>query len=118
VETDEEDEQMRPEVVRKQIRQRRYEPVVRLEFATGGDHSIREMLRQRFDLNAEDIYDLPAELDYTALFQIAGLPIPALRDTPWTPLTPPAIQEGADIFSAIRAGDILVHHPYESFEDV
>jgi len=113
----EDDEEIGPEVVREQIRQRRYEPVVRLEFAPGGDRSIREMLRQRFDLDAEDIYDLPGELDYTSLFQIAGLPVPALRDTPWTPLTPPAIQNGANIFAAIRAGDILVHHPYESFED-
>jgi polyphosphate kinase len=117
VETDQEDEEIGPEVVREQIRQRRYEPVVRLEFAPGGDPSIREMLRQRFDLNAEDVYDLPGELEYTSLFQIAGLAIPALRDTPWTPLTPPTIRDGANIFSAIRAGDILVHHPYESFED-
>lgn len=117
METDEEDEEIGPEAVREQIRQRRYEPVVRLEFAPGGNRSIRHMLRQRFDLNAEEVYDLPGELDYTSLFQIAGLPVPGLRDTPWTPLTPPAIQDGANVFAAIRAGDVLVHHPYESFED-
>lgn len=116
VETEEEDDEFGPEAVREQIRQRRYEPVVRLEFAPGADRSIHEMLRQRFNLSAEDVYDLPAELDYTSLFQIAGLPYPALRDAPWTPLTPPALDGGVNIFSAIRAGDILVHHPYESFE--
>jgi len=106
-----------PDVVREQIRQRRYEPVVRIEFAPGADASIREMLRQRFKLSPLDVYDLTAELDYTSLFQIASLPAPALRDAEWTPLAPVAITNIQDIFGAIRDGDILVHHPYESFED-
>jgi polyphosphate kinase len=102
--------------VREQIRQRRYEPVVRLEFARGADPSIREMLCRRFELSPSDVYDLPDELDYTSLFQIAGLPIAALRDPAWTPLTPAAIESSPDVFAAIRAADVLVHHPYESFE--
>jgi polyphosphate kinase len=105
------------DVVREQIRQRRYEPVVRLEFAPGSDPSIREMLRERFELTAADVYDLSGEVDYTSLFQIAALPVPALRDPAWSPLPPPALEDSPDIFAAIRAGDILVHHPYESFED-
>jgi polyphosphate kinase len=56
-------------------------------------------------------------LDYTSLFQIAGLPIPALRDPAWSPLMPAAIEDCQDIFAAVRAGDVLVHHPYDSFED-
>jgi polyphosphate kinase len=116
VELDEEsDEELRDQVA-EQIRLRRYEPVVRLEFAQDSDSSIREMLRQRFELSAADIYDSPGELDYTSLFQIAGLPLPALRDPSWTPLPAPAIENSQDIFAAIRCGDILVHHPYESFE--
>ena len=104
-------------VVREQIRQRRYEPVIRLEFAPGWDRSIRHMLQRRFKLTAVDVYDLPGELDYTSLFQIASLPVAPLRDSPWTPLRPAAFEENADMFAAIRAGDVLVHHPYESFED-
>ena len=116
VELDEEsDEELRDQVA-EQIRLRRYEPVMRLEFTHDSDASIREMLRQRFKLSAADIYDSPGELDYTSLFQIAGLPLPALRDPSWTPLPAPAIENSQDIFAAIRAGDILVHHPYESFE--
>ena len=103
--------------VREQIRQRRYEPVVRLEFAPGADPSIREMLRRRFELSPMDVYDLPGELDYTSLFQITGLPMPALRDPAWTPLMPAAIESSSDVFAAIRVADVLVHHPYESFED-
>ena len=105
------------EVVQEQVRKRRYEPVVRLEFTPGADPTIREMLRERFDLSPADIYDLPGELDYTSLFQISSLPLPSLKDTQWTPLTPAAIESTHDIFAAIRSGDILVHHPYESFED-
>jgi polyphosphate kinase len=112
---DESDEEVRDQV-REQVRLRRYEPVVRLEFAEGSDPSIREMLRERFALSAADIYDSPGELDYTSLFQIAALPLPALRDPAWSPLTPAAFENSQGIFAAIRVRDVLVHHPYESFE--
>lgn len=102
-------------LVEEQVRQRRYEPVVRLEFGPGGDPGIREMLRERFQLNPADVYELDGEVDYTTLFEIAGLPVPGLRDAPWNPLTPSALAEGS-IFSAIQAADVLVHHPYESFD--
>jgi polyphosphate kinase len=116
-EIDEESDTALRDVVREQVRQRRYEPVVRLEFAPGADPSIREMLRERFRLAESDIYDLADELDYTTLFQIAGMPVAALRDPAWTPLPSAAIENSHDIFTAIRTADVLVHHPYESFED-
>jgi len=117
VEIDDESDEALREQVREQVRLRRYEPVVRIEFAPGSDPSIRNMLQERFELSASDVYDTPGELDYTSLFQIAGLPIPALRDPVWIPLTPASIEESPDIFAAMRAGDVLVHHPYDSFED-
>ena len=105
------------ELVEEQVRQRRYEPIVRLEFGPGADPAIKEMLRERFELSPADVYDMPEEVDYTTLFEIAGLPIPELRDTPWTPLQPPALQESPTaIFASIQAGDVLVHHPYDSFD--
>jgi polyphosphate kinase len=103
------------ELVEEQIRQRRYEPIVRLEFGPGSDPVIREMLRARFQLSPADVYELDEELDYTSLFEIAGLPIPELRDEPWTPIAPSLLVDGT-LFSAMRAGDVLVHHPYESFD--
>jgi polyphosphate kinase len=117
VEIDDDSDEAIKDLVREQIRQRRYEPVVRLEFVSGSDPSIREMLRIRFGLDVVDVYDLPGELDYTSLFQIASLPIPELRDPPWTPLRPPEFEKGHDLFAAVRANDVLVHHPYESFDD-
>jgi polyphosphate kinase len=117
VELDEESDEALRDLVREQIRQRRYEPVVRLEFARDANASIRELLQKRFDLTAADVYDMPGELDYTSLFEIARLALPALKDPAWTPLPPPAIGDCQHIFTAIRAGDIVVHHPYDSFED-
>ena len=116
VEIDDDSDDALLEVVREQIRLRRYEPVVRLEFASGSDPSTREMLQQKFNLSVLDVYDLAEELDYTSLFQIAGLPVPALRDSAWNPVSPRAFGNSHDIFAAIRESDILVHHPYESFE--
>ncbi len=108
------------ELVLEQVRQRRYEPVVRLEFGPGGDPTIKEVLRARFDLSPWDLYDLPEEVDYNTLFELAGLPIPELRDPLWTPIAPPALHDSphaaAMIFKALQAGDVLVHHPYESFD--
>jgi polyphosphate kinase len=105
------------ELVQEQVRLRRYEPVVRLEFGPDGDPAIREMLRERFDLSPLDLYDMPEEIDYTTLFELAALPIPELRDPPWVPLPPPALRdEGAAVFATIQAGDVLVHHPYDSFD--
>ena len=102
-------------LVEEQIRQRRYEPVVRLEFGPGADPVIREMLRVRFQLSSADVYEMDGEMDYTTLFEIAGMPVPELRDAPWTPLAPTSLGEGS-IFSAIQAGDVLLHHPFESFD--
>jgi polyphosphate kinase len=116
VEIDEDSDETLLEVVREQVRQRRYEPVVRLEFTPGADPSIREMLQERFKLAAVDIYELPEELDYTSLFQIASLPVPALRDAAWTPLALAAFEDSSGPFASIRAADVLVHHPYDSFE--
>src|SRR5271156_104126 len=104
-------------LVKEQIRQRRYEPVVRLEFCAGEDPAITEMLRARFELSPVDIYELQEELDYTTLFELLGLPLPTLRDNDWTPLWPTSLPEGhGTIFAAMQTADLLVHHPYESFD--
>lgn len=104
------------EMVEEQVRQRRFQPVVRLEFSEAPSPEIRDGLVAAFELRDSDVYELPGMLDYSGLFALASLPVPELRDPPWTPLAPSALGADADLFAAIRAGDVLVHHPYESFD--
>jgi polyphosphate kinase len=101
--------------VTEQLRQRRYEPVIRLEFGPGADHAVKQMLRERFELAPTDIYDMREVVDYTALFELLALPLPTLRDSEWKPLWP--VEEGVGtIFDRIQVRDVLVHHPYDSFD--
>ncbi len=104
------------ELVEEQVRQRRFQPVVRLEFGGSPRPEIRDGLMDRFELRDSDVYELAGLLDYTSLFAIASLAVPGLRDTPWSPMVPQVLDEDADLFAVIRAGDLLVHHPYESFD--
>jgi polyphosphate kinase len=104
------------ELVEEQLRQRRFQPVVRLEFGDSSRPEIRDGLMDRFELRDSDVFELPGPLDYTSLFSIASLPVPELRDPPWAPMVPLGLEDEADLFAVIRAGDVLVHHPYESFD--
>ncbi len=104
------------ELVEEQVRQRRFQPVVRLEFGNAPRPEIRDGLMGRFELRDSDVFELAGLLDYTALFELASLPIPELRDPPWAPMVPLGLDEESDLFAVIRAGDVLVHHPYESFD--
>jgi polyphosphate kinase len=104
------------ELVEEQVRQRRFQPVVRLEFGESPRPEIRDGLMGRFELRDSDVYELAGLLDYTALFEIASLPVPELRDPPWAPMVPLGLDEESDLFAVVRAGDVLVHHPYESFD--
>ena len=116
IELDEEEESLR-EAVTEALQQRRFQPVVRMDLAPDANPALRQGLMERFELSDDDVYELPGLLDYTGLFQIAGLDAPALRDPHWTPLPPPRLpNEEVDIFAAIQAGDLLLHHPYESFD--
>jgi polyphosphate kinase len=117
VELDDSDEEPLPKLVQEQLRQRRYEPAVRLQFAAGADPAIKQLLGKHFQLLHLDIYDAEAELDYSTMFEIAGMDIPSLRDRPWTPIPPLAFVEAdPDVFALIRERDVLVYHPYDSFD--
>jgi len=117
VELGEEEGETVAEAVTDAVRERRFQPVVRVDFSSDPDPQLRRALVERFALSEEDIYDPPGLLDYTGLFQIASLDLPALRDPPFSPLTPVRMPiDDGEVFTAIRAGDVLVHHPYESFE--
>ena len=116
VETDDEDAEDLVELIEAGLRQRRFASIIRVEHASNPDPWTIEFLRQELQLADADVYELPAELDYVGLDAIVQLDLPRLKFHPWVPVTPPRLADAeTDIFTSIRAGDILVHHPYESF---
>jgi polyphosphate kinase len=118
VEADLDDVQDLLQAVEEQVRQRRMECVVRLECPPKADPTNRRILMDALELGDEDVYEMPGLVEYRSLRDIAALPFPAFRYTPWTPLVPRRLQgDESSMFEVIRAGDILVQHPYESFDD-
>jgi polyphosphate kinase len=105
------------EFVEEELRQRRFEQTVRLEYGPGASATQLQLLMRKLELSELDMYEMTAELDFTALFPIASLNQPDLRDRPWQPIVPEGLaDEDSDIYAVIRGGDLLVHHPYESFD--
>ena len=116
--SDEADDLLR--AVEAELRRRRFGEVVRLEVDTKMSPALRGELIEALEVEARQVYVIDGLLDLTDLWQIVKLPgFSDLRDPPWTPVTQPRLQgedDGhVDIFSVIRAGDVLVHHPYDSF---
>ncbi len=104
------------DLVEQELRQRKFEPVVRLEVGRNPDPWMLDLLKQELELADDDVYEMPGLLEYGGLLAIADLPIPDLRHAPWTPAVPKALAApNSDLFGLIRAGDLLVHHPFESF---
>ncbi len=106
--------------IEEELRRRRFGEVVRLEVERSMPPETRAILERGLQCSPEDVYDLAGTLDLTALFEIADLDVPSLQLPPWNPVTPARLtptdpDEPVDVFAAIREGDILVHHPYESF---
>lgn len=98
------------------VRQRRFGPVVRLEVVDDMPEPIRTLLMENLEVAPDDIYVMPAPLGVKDISDLCNLDIPALRFPPYMPQRPPELPQGVDIFAAIRQGDILLHHPYDSFQ--
>ncbi|WP_204136919.1 polyphosphate kinase 1 [Halomicronema sp. CCY15110] len=104
----------------EEISKRRLEGFVcRLEIESAMPLELREGLTQELQVADEDIYELDGVLDLKDLFFFLSMPLPQLKDQPWSAVTPPrlkSVERGEEsFFSAIRKRDVLVHHPYESF---
>ena len=125
----------------EELRKRRFGTVVRMEILLETPPLIRHTLMREMSLQEEDVYEVEGILGLRDLFGLASLPFPALKDPPWTPIVPqrlhhlepldpevartnaqrfPLLADAVadhpvDIFAVIRAGDLLVHHPYDSF---
>jgi len=108
------------QAVEDELRRRRFGEVVRLEVASGMNPKLRAQLVGALRLEDREVYDIDGLLDLADLSAIADVPGHSeLRYPPWTPVTQPRLQgeddEPVDMFAAIRQRDLLVHHPYESF---
>jgi polyphosphate kinase len=100
------------------VRQRRFGAAVRLEVSPRLPPHIRQLLLEKLEIEADDLYESTAPLGLSCLFQLATLPRLELRDAPLTQRVPLAWIEKTDPFSPIRAGDLCLHHPYDSFAPV
>jgi polyphosphate kinase len=108
------------EAVEHELRQRRFGEVVRLEVGDTMEDDLRERLVQWLQVEERQVYDVAGMLDLTDLWELHDLDGHSdLREPSHSPVTPVAFQaeegERADVFGAMRQGDVLVHQPYESF---
>ncbi|KAA9085346.1 RNA degradosome polyphosphate kinase [Microbacterium radiodurans] len=103
-----------------ELLRRRFGPPIRLEVTEDIDDVTLDLLLGELDITDQEVYRLPGPLDLRGLFDLTRIDRPELKYQPHVPTTATAFQPGeqngrTDFFSAIRAGDVLVHHPYESF---
>jgi polyphosphate kinase len=102
-----------------QLRRRRFSPAVRLEVDRRMSETVLDLLVRELQLTERDVYRLPAPLGLVDLWSLHELDRPDLKDPPVATATPAPLQpigdEPVDVFAALRAGDILVQHPYDSF---
>jgi polyphosphate kinase len=118
IEMDAEDADDLLQAVEQELRARRMARAVRVELAQSMSSAMRAFIISGVEVDAQDIYPTRGPVDLTDLSILANLDLPELKYKPWTPVTPPRLAgEDVDIFQVIRAGDMLVHHPYESFSD-
>jgi polyphosphate kinase len=108
------------QAVEDELRRRRFGEIVRVEIGASCSERLREELIGLLGAQEEDVYAVDGPLDMGALWQIVRLPgMAELRNPPYTPITSPRLLRGEgerpDVLAAMREGDVLVHHPYESF---
>jgi polyphosphate kinase len=104
----------------RELLRRRFGPPIRLEVARGISDEAMKLLTNGLRITEKEVFESPAPLDYTGLNVIADLARPDLTYPPFVPGTHPNLAavesaEATDVFAAIRAGDLLLHHPYDSF---
>ncbi|MBS4726940.1 RNA degradosome polyphosphate kinase [Mycobacterium sp. SM1] len=106
------------QALERELARRRFGSPVRLEVSDDMTEHMLELLLRELDVHPGDVIEVPGPLDLSSLWQIYELDRPALKDPPFVPATPPAFAEREtpkSIFATLREGDVLVHHPYDSF---
>jgi polyphosphate kinase len=105
--------------IESELQRRRFGEAVRLEIERGMPEYIRDLLLDALDLSASDCYETEGLIGLGDLMTLVNLPGHAqLHDPPFTPAIPKRLIGAGDLFAAIRESDVLLHHPYESFDPV
>ncbi|MEI3172736.1 MAG: RNA degradosome polyphosphate kinase [Lachnospiraceae bacterium] len=116
---DEEDAADLLKEIQKQLKKRQWGEVIRLEIEDKMDPKLLKILKQEFDVKEDDIYRINGPLDLTFLMKLYGMEgMDEYRYKPYQPQPVPGMNEEEDIFTQIRRGDILLHHPYMTFDPV
>ena len=101
------------------LRQRHFGTVVRLEIDESMPPEVRSILESNLEVDSYDVYTTNGPLGLSSLWELHRVDRPDLKDKPFTPQTPPALQNvRGSIFSVLRQRDVLLHHPYDSFSPV
>src|SRR6185312_11236279 len=108
------------EAIQEELQERRFATVVRLEAAKGMSRWMSDFLGEELEVGEQEIFEVEGPLALKDLMSLAtSVPLPSLRYRSWVPVVHPRFHaetgDEGEVFSAIAAGDILVHHPYDSF---
>jgi polyphosphate kinase len=117
-EVDEDRDEDLLQALERELVRRRFGPAVRLEVAEDIDPAVLTLLTSEIDVADGEVVRVPGLLDLTSLWQVYDVDRPALKEKPFVPATHPRFVEGESpksVFAVLREGDVLVHHPYESF---
>ncbi|MCZ2812607.1 RNA degradosome polyphosphate kinase [Modestobacter sp. VKM Ac-2979] len=106
------------QALERELARRRFGPAVRLEVTETMDPQILDVLVHELEISPADVVSVPGLLDLGSLMALYDLDRPELKDEPFVPATHPRLSEGEtpkSVFATLREGDVLVHHPYDSF---
>ena len=116
---DEDDAEDLLKEIEKSVKARKRGQVLRLEIEHRADKRLVSFLKKELSITDSEVYSTDGPLDLTALFKVSSLPgFDDLKNPPFTPAPVPELPAGCDIFGQIRKGDILLFHPYQTFEPV
>ncbi len=106
------------QALERELARRRFGSPVRLEVAEDMSEHMLDLLLREMDVDPADVITVPGLLDLNCMFELYGVDRPDLKEKPFVPVTHPAFGEREtpkSVFSTLREGDVLVHHPYDSF---
>ena len=104
--------------IAESLRMRRFGSVVRVGVESTMPARIKDILVENLEVTQDDVYNITSPLGLSYLMSLLRLPRPDLKDPPHYPNPLSSEEDGEDIFSVIRRGDVLLHHPYDSFSPV